>query len=135
MVSIVEQMARSMEAHGLHDCANDLRSQKKSIYKRPIAKPKKTKKRKKKKNLPANNKSKSFYKSVEWRRLRYDALVKHGGSCLACGRSAKDGVIMNVDHIKPRAKYPELAMDLNNLQVLCGGCNQGKGNRDETDWR
>jgi 5-methylcytosine-specific restriction endonuclease McrA len=42
---------------------------------------------------------------------------------------------MNVDHIKPRHKYPHLAMDESNLQVLCATCNAGKGGRDETDWR
>ena len=42
---------------------------------------------------------------------------------------------MNVDHIKPRKKYPELALDKSNLQVLCEECNHGKGNWDETDWR
>lgn len=42
---------------------------------------------------------------------------------------------MHVDHIKPFSRYPELAMKLSNLQLLCEDCNQGKGVRDETDWR
>lgn len=42
---------------------------------------------------------------------------------------------MHVDHIKPRSKYPHLAYDVNNLQVLCQDCNFGKSNHDETDWR
>ncbi len=42
---------------------------------------------------------------------------------------------MHVDHIKPRRKYPELALSRSNLQVLCNLCNHGKGNWDETDWR
>ena len=42
---------------------------------------------------------------------------------------------MHVDHIKPRLRYPELALDMNNLQVLCAICNHGKGGFDETDWR
>ena len=45
------------------------------------------------------------------------------------------GAVMNVDHIKPRRIYPDLALSLENLQVLCHECNHGKGNWDMTDWR
>ncbi|MCH7696168.1 MAG: HNH endonuclease [Proteobacteria bacterium] len=38
-----------------------------------------------------------------------------------------------MDHIKPVSKYPELARDLNNLQVLCEDCNVSKGNQHEDD--
>ncbi len=54
--------------------------------------------------------------------------------CLACGRLSKD-VILNVDHMPPRRLYPELALAIENLRVLCALCNQGKGNKDTTDWR
>lgn len=50
----------------------------------------------------------SFYKTDEWRRLRY---------------------------IRPRSRFPELELDLSNLQVLCEDCNLGKGGWDSTDWR
>lgn len=93
------------------------------------------KKRKRNKKRWNKNKSKGFFKSDEWKRLRYQVLKRDGGRCQACGRSAKDGVILCVDHIKPRHQYPHLALDPNNLQTLCGGCNMGKGAKDETDWR
>lgn len=76
-----------------------------------------------------------FYQTAQWQRLRYDALYASSGRCELCGRSAKDGVILNVDHIKPIRCHPDLALDPANLQVLCGACNAGKGNRDDTDWR
>lgn len=76
-----------------------------------------------------------FLESFEWRRLRYEALKKNDGRCELCGRNKHDGIILNVDHIKPRKKHPELALDIENLQVLCGPCNHGKGNIDKTDWR
>jgi hypothetical protein len=79
--------------------------------------------------------SASFLRSAEWARLRYDAIKKYGARCRACGATPETGAIMHVDHIKPRAKFPELALDINNLQVLCASCNWGKGNRDQTDWR
>ena len=78
---------------------------------------------------------KAFYQSAEWKRLRYDVLVANGGRCECCGRSAKDGAVMNVDHIKPLKTHWHLRLERGNAQVLCGTCNAGKGNRDATDWR
>ena len=71
----------------------------------------------------------------KWRALRYQALKKYGGKCCLCGMSAKEGIILHVDHIKPKSFYPELQYDINNLQVLCEPCNLGKCNFDDTDWR
>lgn len=73
-----------------------------------------------------------FYDSEAWQRLRYQALKLYGRICLLCKTTKGE---MHVDHIKPRSKYPELELDINNLQVLCRSCNLGKSNRDETDWR
>jgi 5-methylcytosine-specific restriction endonuclease McrA len=42
---------------------------------------------------------------------------------------------MHVDHILPRSKFPELELDIDNLQVLCEECNLAKSNIDTTDWR
>lgn len=65
-----------------------------------------------------------------------EVLKERGRRCECCGASPSDGVtVINVDHIKPRARYPELALVKANLQVLCSVCNHGKGNWDETDWR
>lgn len=80
-------------------------------------------------------KSDGFLWSYEWRKLRMEALIKNGGRCQCCGASPATGAVLNVDHIKPRRKYPHLALEIDNLQVLCGACNHGKGNWDETDWR
>lgn len=80
-------------------------------------------------------KSDQFYRSIEWMRLRYRALRRDRGRCQYCGRSAKDGVVLHVDHIKPKSRFPKLALVLSNLQVLCASCNYGKGAHDQTDWR
>ena len=82
-----------------------------------------------------NDREKSFYLSHEWRELRYRALREQGGRCCLCGRSAKDGIKLHVDHIKPRSKFPQLALEITNLQVLCEDCNIGKSNTDDVDWR
>ena len=76
-----------------------------------------------------------FLKSYAWRKARMIALKRYGARCQCCGATPADGATMNVDHIKPRRIYPELALDIDNLQVLCHDCNHGKGNWDMTDWR
>ena len=80
-------------------------------------------------------KSDKFYDSRDWLELRYDVLRKYGRRCMCCGATPKDGISIHVYHIKPRAKYPNLALDFNNLQVLCELCNKGKRHRDNTDFR
>ena len=75
---------------------------------------------------------KEFYKTREWRDVRYKALVKFRKKCQACGET---GGYIHVDHILPRSKYPGRELDINNLQVLCEACNIGKSNTDTTDWR
>ena len=79
--------------------------------------------------------SKAFLQSYEWRKLRYSVVVRCKGRCEACGAGKEKDIVLHVDHIKPRRLFPELALDPNNLQGLCGPCNHGKGNWDETDWR
>jgi 5-methylcytosine-specific restriction endonuclease McrA len=76
-----------------------------------------------------------FYKSGAWIALRYKVLLRDGRKCASCGITPNEGAIMNVDHIKPRRKYPHLSLEPDNLQVLCSDCNAGKGNWSETDFR
>ena len=78
--------------------------------------------------------SKSFYKSWEWKKLRYAVLKQYGAICMCCGADKNSGKIC-VDHIKPRSRFPKLELEKSNLQVLCESCNMGKSNTDYTDWR
>ena len=64
-----------------------------------------------------------FYTSVEWRKLREEVLQDNTNICFICGNK-KD---LTIDHIKPRSKYPKLALKINNLQILCRSCNSSKG--------
>lgn len=80
--------------------------------------------------------SKAFYESSAWRAVRFEALKSANGCCNLCGRSNREhGVVLHVDHIKPKSLFPHLSLDISNLQILCADCNIGKSNRDDTDWR
>ncbi len=76
-----------------------------------------------------------FLQSKEWKRLRYKALKFHGNKCQSCGSSPDTGAVLNVDHILPRRLFPNHALQLENLQVLCSECNEGKGNWDMTSFK
>lgn len=73
-----------------------------------------------------------FLASRMWRDLRYRVITLYGRTCMCCGTTSGE---MRVDHIKPKSRYPELALSFDNMQVLCKACNFGKGVHDETDWR
>lgn len=75
--------------------------------------------------------SRLFEMSEEWKLLRSSVLLMYGKTCMRCG-STKN---IQVDHIKPKYKYPHLSLDVNNLQVLCWPCNKSKSTIDETDYR
>jgi 5-methylcytosine-specific restriction endonuclease McrA len=69
-----------------------------------------------------------FYRSVEWKRARYETL-RRSPRCAICGRLARDGARMNVDHIKPLSRRWDLRLAPGNLQTACASCNWGKGGR------
>lgn len=79
--------------------------------------------------------SAEFLQTYEWRKVRLIILKRDGAKCACCGATPDSGAVMNVDHIKPRKRFPHLALDPENLQVLCHDCNHGKGNWDMTDFR
>ncbi len=93
-------------------------------------------KKKKKRQKVSKQKDDYFYSSREWRELRVRVLERYDCKCMMCGRSPKaNGIVIHVDHIKPRSKFPQLSLEFSNLQLLCHECNLGKGNKHETDWR
>jgi hypothetical protein len=76
-----------------------------------------------------------FLRTFAWRKLRMQAIKRYGRVCMCCGATPGTRAVINVDHIKPRRLFPQLALDPENLQILCHDCNHGKGNWDQTDWR
>lgn len=93
-------------------------------------------KRKSKREKISRLDSNEFYNSREWKELRVRVLEKYECKCMMCGESPKvHGIVIHVDHIKPRSKYRHLSLVFENLQLLCENCNLGKSNKYETDWR
>lgn len=106
---------------------------KRRLLKGWVVRERKKKKRTKRKQWKAR--SSNFYKTEDWKKLRYVALSMNDGRCELCGASKQDGASLQVDHIKPIRTHPHLGLELSNLQVLCGSCNWGKGSRSSEDWR
>ena len=77
----------------------------------------------------------NFYRSKAWRDLRYKVLKHYEATCMCCGASRESGDQIHVDHILPRSLFPDLALDFNNMQVLCECCNVAKSNTDFTNWK
>jgi len=84
--------------------------------------------------MPKPKKIINFYDSQKWKKLRLRAFEEYGNRCQCCGRFPPE-VILDVDHVKPRSKFPELELELDNLQILCRDCNRGKSNFTSVDFR
>lgn len=57
-------------------------------------------------------------------KMRYQVLKRDHYRCVICGRGAKNGVKLHVDHIKPVSRGGKTT--LSNLRTLCADCNLGK---------
>ncbi len=75
------------------------------------------------KQYPLKN-TKSEERSKMTASLRYDIIKRDGFCCVLCGRSAKDGIKLHVDHIVPVSKGGKTIKS--NLRTLCESCNLGK---------
>lgn len=64
---------------------------------------------------------------VTWMKLQ--ARLRDNDVCQICG--LREPEIMQVDHIQPRALYPELAAVLENLMTVCPNCHARKTNREK----
>jgi 5-methylcytosine-specific restriction endonuclease McrA len=64
----------------------------------------------------------SFHQSPRWRALRLEAKRRDGWKCAGCGSR----VGLEVDHIEPVDRRPDLALVLGNLRTLCRDCHIAK---------
>lgn len=67
--------------------------------------------------------ARSFYKSKAWAKCRVLALQRDNHLCQECFRNKKINNADLVHHIKELRDYPDLALDIDNLESLCNSCH------------
>lgn len=71
---------------------------------------------------------KKIRQSAEYKKWRTQVFERDGFSCQDCGVKNEIGlgrtVILNADHIKPFAFFPELRFNLSNGKTLCESCHR-----------
>ena len=75
--------------------------------------------------------SKEKYYDVEYRIMRENIFNRYEKKCMKC-----DSIrLLELDHIRPVSKHPELFLCEDNMQILCKTCNREKSNKNENDYR
>jgi len=84
-----------------------------------------------------------FYDSKSWKQIREEVKKRDNHECQECKRQGKVFLDTNeysesakrkkiqlvVDHIKELEEYPDLALEMDNLQTLCVNCHNKKHGR------
>jgi hypothetical protein len=65
-----------------------------------------------------------FFHSEGWQALRRSVLERSDARCAVCGRKAS--AMLVVQHIRSRAKAPELSLDPSNVEIVCHACRNGQ---------
>ena len=72
----------------------------------------------------SNSFGKQLYSSTAWKNIRVVALQRDNYICQECKRQKKITRATEVHHLKPIGNYPELALDIRNLESLCWECHE-----------
>lgn len=65
-----------------------------------------------------------FYHTPAWKALRLQRLQRDHYYCQPCKRAGRFFISANtVHHRKPREQYPELALDIENVESICPACH------------
>lgn len=66
--------------------------------------------------------SRHVLKTARWKILRLEIIERDGLRCLDCGARGR----LEVDHVKPVRRRPDLAYEPSNLRTLCTSCHTRK---------
>ncbi|MFY0762148.1 HNH endonuclease signature motif containing protein [Metabacillus dongyingensis] len=74
--------------------------------------------------------------SSKWRKFRLRIIKRDGAHCQRCliKYSTITTANMQVHHIKPRIKYPDLTFEETNCVTLCQRCNLDIGIKEQLDF-
>jgi len=78
--------------------------------------------------------------SVEYKVWRLAVFTRDNFTCQDCGRKGESRkgsgpIVLNADHIKPFALFPELRFDINNGRTLCEECHHKTPTFGVHTWR
>ena len=76
--------------------------------------------------------TRKFLGSKRWKVL-VASILAADPLCQSCKAKGKTVLADEVDHIKPRAEYPDLMWDKNNLQGLCRSCHIEKTRQENAN--
>lgn len=69
-------------------------------------------------------KKQGFYQSTAWRSIRRMALQRDNYLCQECLRKKRITRATEVHHVNPLEDFPELGLEMSNLQSLCWDCHE-----------
>lgn len=73
----------------------------------------------------------AWYKTKQWRQLRWSILMRDLFTCQRCGRIEADTSQLVADHRVPHRGNEALFWDAGNIQCLCKSCHDGAKQREE----
>jgi 5-methylcytosine-specific restriction protein A len=74
----------------------------------------------------SDKRTEGFYRSREWFRLRHAVEKARGRVCEACHAPVPKPQKLHADHIYPRRTHPHLALNPDNIRLLCASCHSRK---------
>ncbi|MDM5359689.1 HNH endonuclease [Peribacillus sp. ACCC06369] len=74
--------------------------------------------------------------TTKWKKFRKQIIERDGAHCQRCLAKYNliRGFTLQVHHIKPRIRYPELTYEATNCVTLCQQCNTEYGTKEQLDF-